>query len=76
MERSRNIKGRNFSVKTKIISSRYLTSECWSVQFWGLPHCRECGYLATEMCGGLRIRKSILSGEYPVGGLPDISRRE
>lgn len=73
MEGRGNIRDRESRAKTKILSGRYLTSECWSIQFWGLPHCRECEYLATEMCGGLRIRKGILAGEYPLQGLPDIS---
>jgi hypothetical protein len=58
--------------KVKVISSRYLTSECWLIQAWGLPHCRECEYLATEECGGTRIRKDILAGRYAKGGLPDV----
>jgi len=61
---------RDYKIKTKIISSRDLTSECWSIQAWGLPHCRECEYLATIDCGGVRIRKEILSGNYPKTGLP------
>jgi hypothetical protein len=61
-------------IKVKAISSRYLTSECWPIQAWGLPHCRECEYLATEECGGVKIRKEILRGKYPKNGLPDVSR--
>jgi len=30
-----------------------------------------CEYLATEECGGQRIKKKILAGEYPLNGLPD-----
>jgi hypothetical protein len=67
---------RESGVRTKIISSRDLTSECWHIQFRGLPYCKDCEYLATEMCGGQRIRKKILRGEYPVYGLPGISLRE
>jgi hypothetical protein len=63
-----------YRIKAKVISSMGLTSECWSIQFWGLPHCRECGYLATEECGGMRIRKEILGGKYPKEGLEDVSR--
>jgi len=48
-----------------------LTPDCWSIQFWGLPHCRKCEYLATDECGGLNIRRKILKGNYPVNGLPD-----
>jgi hypothetical protein len=58
-------------LKMKVISSRGLTSECWSIQFWGLPYCRTCDYLATEDCGGYRIRRNILAGKYPKDGLPD-----
>jgi len=71
-----DIKVRESGARTKIISSRYLTSECWSIQFCGLPYCKECDYLATQMCGGQMIRKKILSGEYPADGLPDASCRE
>jgi len=61
------------SARTKIISSRDLTSECWSIQFWGLPYCRKCDYLATEKCGGYLIRRKIFSGKYPRSGLSDLS---
>ena len=70
-----NIGDRGCIVKTKILSSRYLTSDCLSIQFWGLTYCRECSCLATEECGGYRIRKEILAGNYPKGGLPDLSDR-
>ena len=56
-------------IRVKIINSRYLTSECWSVQTWGMPCCRKCDYLATQDCGGTRIRKDILTGKYPKDGL-------
>ena len=62
-----------YRIKAKVISSMGLTPECWSIQFWGLPHCRECEYLATQECGGMRIRKEILRGKYPKDGLEDIS---
>ena len=70
LERTR-LGGEEFKVLTKRIYHKDLTSECWSVQFWGLPYCRTCDYLATEECGGQRIRKLMLSGKYPVNGLPD-----
>jgi hypothetical protein len=63
-------------MKTKIISSSSLTPECWSVQFWGMPYCCKCEYLATEDCGGYRIRREILSGSYPKNGLTDQSGLE
>lgn len=59
-------------IRVKIMSSRHLTPECWSVQAWGLACCRKCDYLATEDCGGMRIRKDILSRKYPKGGLPEV----
>ena len=56
----------------------WLTSECWSVQVWGLPYCSGfgdyegmCEFVATEECGGRNVRKRILSGKYPLNGLPD-----
>jgi len=68
-----------FSFRVKRIYQKNLTSDCWSIQFWGLPYCsgfgdydQMCEYLATEECGGQQIRKKILSGEYPVNGLPDV----
>lgn len=69
-----NMGGREFHVKTKRIYQKDLTADCWSIQIWGLPYCRTCEYLATEDCGGYRIRKKILSGEYPVHGLPDVGQ--
>jgi hypothetical protein len=63
-----------YKIRAKVISSKGLTPECWSIQFWGLPHCRTCEYLATEDCGGYRIRKDILSGKYLKDGLPEVSR--
>ena len=59
------------SFKVKSIYQKDLTPDCWSVQFWGLPYCRTCEYLATEDCGGYGIRKMILTGGYPIHGLPD-----
>ena len=60
------------TIKAKRIYQKDLTPDCWSIQFWGLPYCRKCEYLATDECGGQRIRKEILTGEYPKDGLPDI----
>ena len=63
----------DISFQVKRIYQKDLAKDCWSVQVWGLPHCRRCDYLATEDCGGVRIRKKILSGDYPVDGLLDAS---
>ena len=74
-----NIGGMEFLAKTKRINQKDLSSDCWSIQGWGLPYCsgfgdydQMCEYLATEECGGQRIRKKILIGKYPVNGLPDV----
>jgi len=62
----------------KYIRQSDLTTDCWMVQIWGLRYCsgmedREpCEFLATEECGGYRIRHAILKGEYPKDGLPNI----
>lgn len=61
-----------YKIRSKVIRSSGLTSDCWSIQSWGLPYCRKCEYLATEDCGGYRIRTLILRGKYPKDGLPDI----
>ena len=60
-----------FILRTKRIHQKDLTPDCWSVQFWGLPYCRTCEYLATDGCGGYEIRKKIFTGKYPKDGLPD-----
>jgi len=73
MERKSNTGNEKSAVRTKVIDSRYLTPECWSIQLWGLYHCRACEQLATRKCRGYRIRKEIFSGKYPTGGLPDLS---
>jgi hypothetical protein len=70
-----NIGGKEFLMKTKRVYQKYLTSDCWSVQVWGLPYCRDCEYLATKDCAGYRIRKLILSRKYPKNGLPDAGSR-
>lgn len=67
-----------FAVRTKLVKQSALTSDCWSVQVWGLPYCSGfgdysamCEYLATSECGGQEIRKSALAGKFPFSGLPD-----
>jgi len=67
------IEGAAFKVKR--IYQKDLTPDCWSIQFWGLPYCRRCEYLATDECGGQRIRKEIFTGEYPRNGLPEVREK-
>lgn len=62
-------------LKIKVISSKGLTLECLPIQTWGLSYCRTCDYLATEDCGGYRIRREILAGKYPKEGLEDVSKK-
>lgn len=70
--------GQEFAVRTKRVYQKDMTSDCWPVQVWGLPYCSGfgdyegmCKFLATDECGGQRIRKLILAGDYPLSGLPD-----
>jgi hypothetical protein len=56
--------------RVKVVLGSGLTSDCWMVQVWGLQYCsgfgdpeNMCDYLATEKCGGYRIRRAMLRGE-------------
>jgi len=71
--------GKPREIRAKTIRQSCLTSDCWPVQVWGLPYCSGfgdadamCEFLATEDCGGVRIRKLIMTGNYPKDGLPDV----
>lgn len=72
--------GKEYVAKSKTIRQKDLTSDCWMVQVWGIGYCSgngdpntACEYLNTKECGGKRIRKLMLEGEYPREGLPDSS---
>lgn len=73
MEISKTTIKKNKLKKTKIktINQSDLTSDCWSIQFWGISACDKCKFLDTPRCGGKKIRKLILDGKYPIDGLPD-----
>ena len=43
-------------MKMKTIKQLGLSSECFSVQIWGLEHCKTCEYRDTDECGGKNIR--------------------
>lgn len=58
-------------MKTKSIKQSSLTGDCWLIQMWGIEKCGTCEALNTKECGGKAIREQILSGKYPVDGLPD-----
>ena len=45
-------------MKFKIIQQKALTTECWSVQIWGLSYCDTCEFKDTNQCGGKRIRET------------------
>lgn len=42
----------------RVIPSKDLTPECWSVQMNGLTACKTCEYKDTDQCGGKKIRES------------------
>jgi hypothetical protein len=46
--------------KVAIMNSKDLDSTCWSVQFWGVVHCKTCEFLGTEECGGSKEVKEYL----------------
>ena len=57
-------------MQTKTVKQNELTSECWSVQVWGLEYCDTCEYLNTAECGGKRIRKvgkNAQGHDIPIG---------
>jgi len=45
-------------METKTINQSHLTSECWTVQFWGLNQCETCEARDTSDCGGQKIRQT------------------
>jgi hypothetical protein len=61
-------------MRTKIISQKMLSTECWSVQVWGIEACENCDYQHTEECGGkqiLKTGKNKLGNKIP---LPDLGK--
>ena len=58
-------------MKTYIVPSEKLTSECWMVQIAGLEACKNCEFLNKASCGGKKIRARLLQpslGLYkPIG---------
>jgi len=47
-------------MKIKIVKQSDLTSECFSIQVWGIGSCETCEALNTDECGGQEIRKKLL----------------
>ena len=48
---------------SKTIKQSQLTSDCWSIQIWGMEACEDCGLLGTDECDGQEIREALLAGE-------------
>jgi len=46
-----------FGIKT-IVNTKFLTSECWMIQFMGLEACETCEDKDSNACGGKRVRKT------------------
>ena len=42
----------------KTVPQNKMTSECWSVQIWGLQACESCEFKGKRDCGGKKIRKT------------------
>jgi hypothetical protein len=58
-------------MKTKIISQKMLSAECWFIQVWGKEACKNCEYYHTNACGGKQI---LITGKNTRGiniPLPD-----
>jgi hypothetical protein len=56
-------------MKIKTIKQNDLTSDCWTIQIFGISACEKCEYKNKKrFCGGMRIRKEIESGNYPKNG--------
>jgi len=56
-------------MKVRVIHQVNLTSECWSVQSWGLEYCEACEYKDSKDCGGqeiLRTSKNSFGKNVPV----------
>ena len=54
-----------------------LTSECWSVQLFGLEYCETCQFRDTPKCGGKDIRRTGKNSKgvrVPIGELREIER--
>lgn len=56
----------------KTVRQADLTSECWTVQVWGLDACKDCEFLNTEDCGGKSVREAMLAGKRDSTGLPSV----
>ncbi len=44
---------------SKVIKQEQLTSDCWTIQFWGLDACRCCEFKGSVECGGGKTLKKM-----------------
>lgn len=50
--------GELIETHSRLVPQSQLTSECWTVQAFGLESCHGCEYKNTRECGGKNIRKT------------------
>ena len=50
-------------MQTRTVNSNHLTSECWSVQFFGTDYCKKCEFKDTPECGGVKISETGRNGK-------------
>jgi hypothetical protein len=46
------------ATNVRTVQQGHMTSECWSVQIWGLEKCATCEQKGKRDCGGKQIRKT------------------
>ncbi len=46
-------------MQSRMVKQANLSSECWTIQFWGLSACKECQYKGKRECGGKNIIKTL-----------------
>ena len=54
-----------------------LSSECWSVQFWGTEYCESCESRDTPECGGKTIRQKGMNTKginVPIGSVKEFNK--
>jgi hypothetical protein len=67
--------GRKEIMEIKVVPTRMLSSECFSVQIMGTESCESCQYKGTKECGGKKILRTgkndngVSIGEKGMGGL-------
>lgn len=59
--------GRIVEKEVRYVPQSHLTSDCWSIQFWGLEECMTCEYKNTPDCGGGETLKRLIKAEKEEG---------